>query len=229
MQEYHPSIKSWGESVFVKENFIEVLKRELIRYKPSSVMVCSACDGWMVIEKDYLITKRAIELLLSHGWNLRILTKSCLVKRDFDLMSYYKDQVLFGVSICCDKEFSLLLEPFAPSTSERMKLLEEATSLGIRSYLSLSPLIFGIGNIYSFLEKMLTFADSLNLSYLFIDTVRVDRYVKKSLLNIIDPRYINLSLSKGFKKYIIKAIRKIVKKHNISIRVCYGWNIKSGL
>jgi len=60
-------------------------------------MRSSACDGWQPIEREWRLTRRCCELLLEHGFEVHILTKSGLVLRDLDLFAGRKVQV--GVTV----------------------------------------------------------------------------------------------------------------------------------
>ena len=78
MQRFHPHDEPWGAFVDVKVNAVEVLKRQLRRAEPGTVFVSSACDGWQPVEAEWRLTRRCCQLLLERGFQVHVLTKSCL-------------------------------------------------------------------------------------------------------------------------------------------------------
>jgi DNA repair photolyase len=58
-----------------------------------------------------------------------------LVRRDFDLLLKYKDQVRLGTSLPhLDDNLAKVLEPKAPAPTARLEMLREAAQLGIPVY-----------------------------------------------------------------------------------------------
>lgn len=97
MQRFHPHPEPWGKFVDVKVNAVDVLKRQLRRAEPGDVFVSSACDGWQPLEGERRLTRRCCELLLEHGFQVNVLTKSDLVLRDLDLFAGRRARI--GVTI----------------------------------------------------------------------------------------------------------------------------------
>ena len=85
MQRFHPHPEPWGEFVDVKANAVEVLERQLRRARPGNVFMSSACDGWQPLEADLELTRQCCDLLLAHGFQVNVLTKSGLALRDLDI------------------------------------------------------------------------------------------------------------------------------------------------
>ena len=103
----HPG-EPWGSFVDVKVNAPSVLAREVKRRKLGSVFMSSVCDGWQPIEANYHLTRQCLEILLSHGFPVTILTKNALAQRDLDLLKS-KDSVELGATITTlDEDLSRL-------------------------------------------------------------------------------------------------------------------------
>ena len=123
----------FGEDVTVKVNAIEVLRRELdpkrkqTPFKRSFIMVGGGVgDSYQPIERKYQICRKALQLIYEHDFPIHILTKSTLIKRDFDILKKIneKNRVIVSFSFSSvDDEISAIFEPGVPSPSERLKTL----------------------------------------------------------------------------------------------------------
>lgn len=140
MQRFHPHPEPWGEFVDVKVNAFEVLARQLRRAKPGEVFVSSACDGWQPIEAERGLSRRCCELLLQHGFQLNVLTKSALVLRDLDLFAGHSARI--GVTVTTlDERLRTLWEPRASGVEERFRVIEEAHRTGLSTAIMFGPLL----------------------------------------------------------------------------------------
>src|SRR5215831_13868455 len=78
------------EKLSVKVNALEVLEKQLHnRAKKNQygfIVLSSATDPYLQIEKDYLLTRKILELILKYKFPVHIITKSDLVIRDYDLL-----------------------------------------------------------------------------------------------------------------------------------------------
>jgi DNA repair photolyase len=71
----HPH-EDWGNFVDIKINAPQVLAREVKRKPAGQVMLSSVCDGWQPAEKDFLLTRQCLEILLRYRFRVSILTKN---------------------------------------------------------------------------------------------------------------------------------------------------------
>jgi len=72
--------------------------------------------------------------------NVRILTRSPLAKRDFDLFKTLGHRLLFGMSLpTLRNDLARLYEPKAPAPSQRLATLKAATEAGIPIYVAMAP------------------------------------------------------------------------------------------
>src|SRR5690606_17668411 len=78
------------ESLSVKANAIELLEKQLSgRAKKGEygiIVLSSATDPYLQIEKRYELTRRALEVIARYKFPVHIITKSDLIERDFDLL-----------------------------------------------------------------------------------------------------------------------------------------------
>lgn len=72
--------------------------------------------------------------------NVRILTRSPLAIRDFDVMLTFGPRLMFGMSIpTLSDKVARIYEPHAPSPSKRRETLRKAKVLGMHVYVAIAP------------------------------------------------------------------------------------------
>lgn len=72
--------------------------------------------------------------------NVRILTRSPLAIRDFDIMATFGSRLMFGMSIpTLSDRVARIYEPHAPSPSKRRETLRKAKVLGLHVYVAVAP------------------------------------------------------------------------------------------
>lgn len=105
------------------------------------VLLCFTCDPYQPIDQHFQITRKAIQVLHSCGLNVNILTKGgCRAERDFDLLT---NKDWFGVSLTnLADNLSLKWEPLAAPPEERIDSLRVAYNRGIKTWVSLEPVIY---------------------------------------------------------------------------------------
>jgi len=111
-----------------------------IRGEDAQVLFCFTSDPYQEAEKRHGLTQQAIEIFRENNVSFQVLTKGgMLAARDFDLYTP-RDQVAATMTFLDDKD-SLEWEPGAVLPGERMEMLRLAKSMGIRTWVSLEPVI----------------------------------------------------------------------------------------
>jgi len=105
-----------------------------------NVLLCFTCDPYQPIDEVHQLTRQAIKILHDNGFNVTILTKGGLrAERDFDL---YQPGDEFATTLTfTDAKQSLEWEPSAALPDERIEVLNIAHAKGIRTWVSLEPVI----------------------------------------------------------------------------------------
>jgi DNA repair photolyase len=88
-----------------------------------------------------LLVRRSLELILTESTlNVRILTRSPLAKKDFDLFKRFGNRLLFGMSLpTLDNELARIYEPKAPAPTQRLETLRAAKDADIPVYVAIAP------------------------------------------------------------------------------------------
>lgn len=106
------------------------------------VLISFIGDAYQPAEKHLGITRLAIRILIDAGVPFTILTKSPLIQRDFDILAPYRDKFRLGVTILTTFEDEAMeWEPGAPSISSRLDTLRVAKSEGLKTWVSLEPVM----------------------------------------------------------------------------------------
>ena len=140
----------WGRYIFPKIGLVEALERQLKHFTPDKARKTAWGDGWILMsfltdcyspaEAQHKLTRNCIQRILEAGHKLRILTRSALVERDFDILRAHPGQVLLGTSLPhLDDALARILEPRATGPTRRLRMLEKAAHAGILTYCAIAP------------------------------------------------------------------------------------------
>ncbi len=176
----------WGEFVFAKTNCPELLKNEIKKNKPGHIFMSSVCDCYMPDEAKFNLTRKILETFYKseykNNFAIEILTKSSLVKRDFDLLKEL--DVELGMSINqLDEKTARIIEPLASPPKERIETLKEAKEKGIKTFGFISPFLPGLCN----LEEVFSALKKVGVGYVWIELFNM----RKSAIDKMHPVYEN--------------------------------------
>ncbi|MBP9222613.1 MAG: hypothetical protein KBF76_02010 [Verrucomicrobiales bacterium] len=154
----------WGDYVYLRHwdegQFLRSLSQaentpvdELNPDGNRAVIYCSTTDPYQVLRHpdpkmrrklaDHAshLVRRSLELIRDESTlNVRILTRSPLAHRDFDLYRSFGDRLVFGMSLpTLDNKLAKIYEPHAPSPSQRLKTLHEAKEAGLHVFVAMAP------------------------------------------------------------------------------------------
>jgi len=146
------------KSLSVKNNALEVLEKQLSnrakRKQYGYVLLSSATDPYLSIEKDLKLTRQALELIAKYKFPVHVITKSDMIERDFDLLetinfdAHIPDDldlkhgaiVSFSFATLSDP-VAKIFEPGATAYSKRLITLEKTLKSGLLSGVCMMPLL----------------------------------------------------------------------------------------
>jgi DNA repair photolyase len=106
------------------------------------VLISFIGDAYQRSENHLGKTRLAIKILTAAQIPFTILTKSNAIQRDFDILGDYRDKFRLGMTIITPfEDEAQAWEPGAPSISSRIDTLAEAKRIGIRTWVSLEPVM----------------------------------------------------------------------------------------
>jgi DNA repair photolyase len=87
------------------------------------------------------VVRRSLELIRDHSTlNVRILTRSPLARRDFDLYQSLGQRLTFGMSLpTLRNDVAKIYEPKAPAPSQRLATLQAAKAAGLNVFVAMAP------------------------------------------------------------------------------------------
>ena len=215
--------ENWGDFCYVKINCPELLKKELEKNKPGHIWLSSVTDPYNFIESKYKLTRKILEIIFnSHYKNkftIEILTKSCLVERDFDLINKLNAELGMSVNNL-DNDVSKILEPKASSPISRINTLKKAKQKGIKVFGFIFPVLPGITD----LERL--FKELQFCNYVWVELLNT----RKSVLNKLVPMIKNYFPDKlknfefaikdknKYCKNIKEQVKSLEKKYKLKVR-----------
>jgi DNA repair photolyase len=123
-----------------KSDLIQRLHREAAKLKGEIVSIANSSDPYPRMEAEAGLTRKCLAILSQHDCRIQIITKSTLVTRDTDVLSRIPSTVALTITTD-DENTAKLLEPHAPSPTERLKTVETLTSKGIPVSVRVDPII----------------------------------------------------------------------------------------
>ncbi|WP_405290563.1 radical SAM protein [Methanobrevibacter sp.] len=178
------------EDIEVKENAVELLKKELIKRKPFMVVTGAMTDPYVPIEKRLQNVRKCLEVINRYGYGFACLTKSDLILRDLDLLKKINEKAKVVVQITlttADDDLCRIIEPNVCPTSKRVEVLKKLNENNIPAVVWLSPILPYINDTEDNINSILDYCVDTNV---------------RGVLNLD----MGLSLRKGNREYFYKKL-----------------------
>ena len=153
----------------VKENALELLEKELrSKREKDTIGFGSMNDPYMPIEKELLLSRKALEIIARHKFPVHLITKSKLVCRDMDLLlEISKVYAAVSVTITTANDvMSRQIEPGAPLSSVRFETIRTLSSAGIYCGVTLMPVLPYITDNPENIEQLIVKAKDAGAGYI---------------------------------------------------------------
>lgn len=183
-------VKDWGDYVFVKENAIELLEKELNskfkndKGKNKEIFLSSVTDPYQGVEVKYKLTRGCLEKIVDFGFEgyVTILTKSDLVTRDIDLFKRLKN-VAVGLTVTStDDSVSKYFEKNAPDVSKRFEALKTLNESDIKTYAFIGPLLPHYVSYTNELEEVFKKLKEVGTKDIFVEHLNLSSYIRNRLI-----------------------------------------------
>ena len=133
------------DRVRAKKEEIQILNQELrAKRKKGVIGIGAMSDTYNPFEKQYEITKKALELIDYYGFGVSIETKSDLIVRDIELFKQIskKAEVILKFTITtADDELAKKIEPGVCVSSKRLKAMKQLADHGLFVGTLLTPIL----------------------------------------------------------------------------------------
>ena len=218
--------------IFVKTNFVDVLRQELARpsWDREYVAVGTATDCYQPIEGHYKLTRGSLEALCEFRNPVGVVTKGPMVVRDKDVL---RDLTAGpGVSVyisvpTVDEDAWRLLEPGTAPPLKRLRAVRELVDAGIRAGVLMNPIVPGITSKPALMERtMKAIADHgaqfVGCNVMFLEGGTRDHFMR--WLSAEFPHMVEGYNSLYAGKYAASSYRKEVSNVVGLLRTKYGVN-----
>lgn len=132
------------DELIVKKNAVDLLKKELkSKRKKGAIGTGSMSDPYTKSEKDYKLTRGCLETISEYNYPVHITTKSNLILRDVDLLQEI-NKIYASVAMTVtttDDKLAEIIEPGAPSSTDRFKAIGVLSSIGVCTSITMMPIL----------------------------------------------------------------------------------------
>ena len=135
--EFHANIRT-------RSNILAFLERDatLLEGDRREILLSFFCDPYSLEEPTTGLTREALKILINHRLSFTVLTKGgTRACRDFDLLADYPKTRFGSTIVLMDQTDADHWEPNAASIKDRIKAIRTAHKKGIRTWVSLEPVI----------------------------------------------------------------------------------------
>lgn len=134
--------------IFVKTNFVTVLRRELDKptWTREQVALGTATDPYQPIEGHYRLTRGALEALIAGRTPIGLVTKGPMVVRDADLLAELGRRAGCTVYISVptvDEDTWRALEPGTAPPLQRLRAVRQLRKAGVNAGVLMAPVVPG--------------------------------------------------------------------------------------
>ncbi len=151
----------WLKEIQIHRDIHGQLSKELEKIPPQKIYLGYKTDPYQPLEAELYQTRKVLELLLSKGFSVSILTKSNLVQRDIDLLKMMPNSSV-SVSVAFENEDTCrLFEANTMDTELRINALREIKQAGINTSALLCPVIPYISDIKPLLDKLIPYTNKI--------------------------------------------------------------------
>ncbi|MGH7342852.1 MAG: radical SAM protein, partial [Candidatus Rokuibacteriota bacterium] len=177
-------VARWGEYVYAKVNAPAVVRAELRRWSPrkrrSSVLLSSVTDPYHGIEERYRLSRDILSAFVeaTYPGSISVLTKSPLVLRDVDLLRELPDVEVGMTVTTTDDRVSRFLEVKAPTSTRRLRTLDELARRGLRTYAFVGPLLPHFRYAPHLLEAVIRALADAGVRSVYVEHLNLRRYIK---------------------------------------------------
>ena len=172
--------------IYAKMNAAELLRKKLASktWTREPITFSGVTDCYQPAESRLQLTRACLEACLEFRQPVSVITKSTLILRDLDLLTELDKAAGAGAVISipfADDAMAKLVEPFAAPPSLRFRALEKLSAAGLRTGISLGPVIPGLND--SDIPVLLKRAKDAGATFAFYVMLRLPGAVREVFLS----------------------------------------------
>ncbi|MDO8677787.1 MAG: radical SAM protein [Acidobacteriota bacterium] len=223
--------------IFVKTNFVEVLRRELDKpsWKKESIGFGTATDPYQPIEGTYKISRGVLEALRDAATPVGIVTKGPMIVRDIDVLQDLSARAACRVHISVptvDEDAWDKLEPGVAHPMTRLRAVRQLVDAGIDCGVLMAPIVPGFSTQPDKIERTVkaiaeSGATSVGAMVMHMDGGTRDHFM--ALLARDYPGMVTRYEQLYARRYVDKDYEKRVQEVVSLMRERYGLNRRGSL
>jgi DNA repair photolyase len=214
-----------------KKDALAMLKREALKLNGETISIANSSDPYPRTEATQGLTRRCLEILVESNCKIQIITKSNLVTRDDDLLSKVPTTVALTITTD-DDDLAKILEPYAPSPSQRIRAAQDLIKAGISVSVRIDPIIPFVNDQP---QKLISELASIGVKHITCSTykAKADNWMRLTsaiphMTEKLKPLYFvegekiggSALLPKDLRYKILKAIRDLADSKGMKFGVC---------
>jgi DNA repair photolyase len=214
-----------------KKDALSQLKREAAKLKGDTISISNSSDPYPRAEASEGLMRRCLEILVESNCKIQIITKSNLVFRDDDLLCRVPSTVALTITTD-DDVLAKVMEPFAPSPTQRLRAAQDLTKAGIPVSVRIDPIIPTVNDKP---QKLISTLASIGVKHITCSTykAKADNWMRLSQVlpkvsEQLKPLYFQQGERIGgstllpveYRFKLLKAIRDLVLANAMQFGVC---------
>ena len=185
-----PSDDGYGQSIRVKTNVAEVLRRELARpsWERDEVALGTATDPYQPAEGRFRLTRACLEELMHAGNPFSIVTRGPLIVRDVDVLREASARVDVSVYFSIptlDERVWRTTEPGTAPPASRLEAVRRLAESGIDVGVGMAPILPGLSDRPEQLEAVVRAARAAGARGIWASVVHLRPGVKEHFLEAL--------------------------------------------
>jgi DNA repair photolyase len=171
-----PADTRYGQSIRVKVNIAEVLRRELARpsWAREEVAIGAATDPYQPAEGRYRLTRQCIQVLAAARNPFGLITRGPLVVRDIDVLqeASRRAEVTVNFSVpTLDLRVWRTTEPGTAPPLQRLRALRMLVDAGIKAGVGVAPILPGLSDGEEQLAEVVRAARAAGATHLWANVL----------------------------------------------------------
>jgi DNA repair photolyase len=220
--------------IFVKINFVEVLRRELDKpsWKKESIGFGTATDPYQPIEGTYRISRGVLEALRDAATPVGIVTKGPMIVRDIDVLQDLSARASCRVHMSVptvDDEAWEKLEPGVAHPMQRLRAVRQLVDAGIDCGVLMAPIVPGFSTQPKKIEATIkaiadSGATSIGAMVMHMDGGTKDHFMAllqseyPDLVPMYDELYASRYVKKDYEKRVQEVVSLMRQRYGVSER-----------
>jgi DNA repair photolyase len=217
--------------IFVKTNFVDVLRRELDRPKWTRQLAAlgTATDPYQPIEGQYQLTRGSLCALLAGRSPVGLLTKGPMVVRDIDVLQDLMANTR-GSSVCVsvptvDEDAWRTLEPGTAPPMQRLRAVRKMVDAGLDAGVLMAPLVPGFSTHPAKIEATVKAIADHGARFVGTNILFLDGGTREHFMRFLTAEFPALTEQYGqlyASKYVPKDYAERVKRTVGMLKARYG-------